>query len=792
MKIKSLILSLVLLYQFGVSQNCPEGTYQVDIIIQTDAYGYETSWSLSQNGNTIVSTQAGELDNNELYEESVCIDTSGCMEFKILDSFGDGIFAPGYYQVFLESNLIIEGGSFSYEETHSFNCAEGSNCTHALNISEGNHNPEFTDYYYSFSPDSSGIYQITTCANLCNTKIYIYDSCNGPIFDESNEGTIYYNNENEICGEQAYLEVNLYEDESYIIRIGDVEDDCLDDNVQWSLMYLGPVTGCTDPSSCNYDPLAVVDDGSCIPFGDPGCTGPDLAINEGILRNTINVDQINNSDQCFIEEGCLKGLGLRDIIRFTTEIANIGDLDYLIGEPNANPEQFTYDNCHNHFHYDGYAEYVLFDDQGNSIPVGFKNGFCVIDLWCPSPGMAQFGCNYMGITAGCTDTYDAYLDCQWIDVTDIADGEYILVTRVNWDHAPDALGRVEMDSLNNWGQACIRMDRSSGSLQVEVLQDCETYVDCTGVPYGNAQIDCNGDCEGTAVMGDIDGDLTRTEADVIAYIQQAVTSADPTTCTDLNQDGFMTVYDAALNSDCLIYGAGHSHEDGSTGHDHCVFPKGIVNPDQTVSWTIDAINFDEQYLDIAIENPATNVLAYQLEMSGIDVSQVENLVQTPWYETSLLEHNNMIVSLSQVDSVIFKTNEWHSILRVHYTDFTDSEVCISSIVDVVNEDYQQVQHLIVNGCIDVSSVGNKDVAFAKEMRVYPNPFSNTTTIYFNDLISSEFKFELIDLHGKIVLEDKGENLDRYELDGTYLTNGVYTYRIQSNDGSFEGKLILNR
>lgn len=101
------------------------------------------------------------------------------------------------------------------------------------------------------------------------------------------------------------------------------------------------------------------------------------------------------------QKAALRGYGQRDIIRFSTRIDNIGEKDYFIGIPAFGNPQFTYDNCHNHFHYDGYAEYLLFDSEGNSSPVGYKNGFCVLDLFCPNGGLAKYGCGNMGISVGC-------------------------------------------------------------------------------------------------------------------------------------------------------------------------------------------------------------------------------------------------------------------------------------------------------------------------------------------------------------------------------------------------------
>jgi hypothetical protein len=149
----------------------------------------------------------------------------------------------------------------------------------------------------------------------------------------------------------------------------------------WTLTYQGPIVGCMDPTACNFNPLATISSGVCYFNGDPNCpNGPDLIMDQQRVLNTIYLDNIfmdpnSNFDLCQVQEGCTRGMGNRTILRFDTRIANIGEEDYFIGTPGANPNQFDFQNCHGHTHYKGYAEYILYDTDGNVIPVGFKAGF---------------------------------------------------------------------------------------------------------------------------------------------------------------------------------------------------------------------------------------------------------------------------------------------------------------------------------------------------------------------------------------------------------------------------------
>ena len=65
--------------------------------------------------------------------------------------------------------------------------------------------------------------------------------------------------------------------------------------------------------------------------------------------------------------------------------------------------------------------------------VGHKQAFCLEDLlqWDPMAGPAKYTCAYQGISAGWSDVYGSYLDCQWIDVTGVPPGPYFVRVTIN-------------------------------------------------------------------------------------------------------------------------------------------------------------------------------------------------------------------------------------------------------------------------------------------------------------------------------------------------------------------------
>lgn len=760
----------------GIAQ-CDDGEMQIEIIINPDQYDWEISWDLVG----VSTTYASGLAEGA----TVCVTEGDCISFLLHDSYGDGIFNADAYTINIDGELFETGTFDGYEHQVIIDCWEGGVCDTASAVEPGDWMASNGNAWYTFTPEVNGMYLVTTCAeaNTCDTRLWIYDYCNMSNFDNSNEGSIYFDDNEGGCGEQAQFNALLEGGVTYWIRIGSTAGDCGDTDVFWSLSYNGLPEGCTDPEACNYSPIADLDDGTCVYEGDPLCAAPDLIIVEEAIANSIYAEVmfVDESD-CYIEEGCLNGYGERELIRFTTHIKNIGDVDYYIGptgDPDS-PEQFEWGDCHNHWHYEGYAAYMLTDAEDNLLPIGQKNGFCVMDLECSDGGTFQYGCSVMGISAHCGDIYSSGLSCQWIDVTGIADGIYKLGVIVNWDHTPDALGREEASYDNNWGQVCLELDRTSGELEVVVIEEsCEPYVDCNGNVWGNATVDCNGECGGSALAGDLDANGEQELIDAEMYVDHILgDDIESTLCNDLNASGNITVADAALLSLCNVYNLAHEHPDSSGVHNKCNLPTdNIVNVFDTTTFSIGNVNFNENYLDVHVKNPYNRIVGYQFLLTGLEITSVVSIADPIGYPItpSFLLGGQEVIGLSYQDSSLAKSPEFQALCRVYFINPED-EICIDPVVDVVNEDYHTTLHNVVDGCVISSSVD--EVALQREVMFSPNPMTQEATLSFYNPTREQFTLVITDLAGREVMRQTGITGTSVRIDRDDLAVGTYQYVLQ--------------
>lgn len=165
---------------------------------------------------------------------------------------------------------------------------------------------------------------------------------------------------------------------------------------------------------------------------------PDLTVDPKRLVSQMSiVDRKFAEGACEIEEGTVEAAGVRRIVRFDVVLINSGNGDLKVGDPtdpnNQYADVFEFAACHGHHHITGFANYQLLNLDGSVAAQGHKQAFCLLDSLRYSNDTKSHGytCADQGITSGWGDWYYKQLSGQWIDITGVPKGEYIVYVRIN-------------------------------------------------------------------------------------------------------------------------------------------------------------------------------------------------------------------------------------------------------------------------------------------------------------------------------------------------------------------------
>jgi len=164
----------------------------------------------------------------------------------------------------------------------------------------------------------------------------------------------------------------------------------------------------------------------------------DLILVKKRTATTWSVEQrFFPDDDCAVLEGCVRAAGLRTLLRFDVSVANVGRGDLRLGDPTQRPDRFTWSPCHGHYHFKSLITYEIYDMRGRLTRRGAKQAYCLRDNYrylARAGENPKYDCDFQGLQAGWEDVYDKGLDCQWIDITGLRPGAYVLKAYVNRSH----------------------------------------------------------------------------------------------------------------------------------------------------------------------------------------------------------------------------------------------------------------------------------------------------------------------------------------------------------------------
>lgn len=148
------------------------------------------------------------------------------------------------------------------------------------------------------------------------------------------------------------------------------------------------------------------------------------------------VDRYFDAAGCAVAEGAVGAPGYRRILRFDTVVINAGDGDLVVGDRrdpnNAYASWFEFAACHQHYHIRDFSVYELLNLDGTPAVSAEKGGFCFEDSLRYGGGKSNgYTCTFQGITSGWGDWYYKQLTGQWIDITGVAEGDYIVRVTIN-------------------------------------------------------------------------------------------------------------------------------------------------------------------------------------------------------------------------------------------------------------------------------------------------------------------------------------------------------------------------
>lgn len=125
-----------------------------------------------------------------------------------------------------------------------------------------------------------------------------------------------------------------------------------------------------------------------------------------------------------VTRGCISP-GQHKVIWFDLFLDNVGDTDFVIGDPAQRQDVFT---PQPYRFKEKFYTWRLTNHEGTEVKTGFKVAFCIMDL---GGSTQKYDCNNQGVSVGSHDLYNTDLPCQFVEIDNLPDGTYTLHVTAN-------------------------------------------------------------------------------------------------------------------------------------------------------------------------------------------------------------------------------------------------------------------------------------------------------------------------------------------------------------------------
>ena len=237
----------------------------------------------------------------------------------------------------------------------------------------------------------------------------------------------------------------------------------------------------------------------------------------------------------------------------------------------------------------------------------------------------------------------------------------------------------------------------------------------------------------------------------------------------------------------------HDHSGGAI-HDHCSFPFGVKDIYDTVYLTLLGVNYTDQYVDVGIKSSNEDITAYEFNVSGLSILSVDNMIDVNIYpiQPNFSIGGSKVIGISYVDSAINRMNSYQHLCRINYFNLDGNDICIDSIIDVVNINHHTTTTIIENGCLNVASNFNY-LSNPPEYKLIPNPSSEYVDISYNLYNNEDLLVQVQNSVGEIVYSKTSYyvNQGSINLDVSDFPSGIYMVSFQSLNEVKALKFIKN-